>query len=185
MFVEEVEDPTIKSNHYESLVDFAVALGLERDYVLDYKGAPITRTRMAYCDWVSRERPWLEAFGAVASGEMSRGPLMIARVGDKAHLSRRTWDSLDLADEALAHWDAADEADSHEGGHGDVPFSILKQYATTEATQDGVLAAMEEFIGVTRMWSDQVGAWAFEVSGLTPPSLNGRQPVPVVLSTTG
>ena len=182
MFVEEVEDPTIKANHYESLVDFAVALGLDRDYVLEYQGAPITRTRMAYCDWVSRERPWLEAFAAVASGEMSRGPRMIARVGEKAHLSRRTWDRLSLSDDALAHWDAADEADSHEGGHGDVPFEIIQRYAANEAEQDGVLAAMEEFLGVTRMWSDQIGVWAFEVSGLTPPPLNGRQPVPEVLA---
>jgi len=178
MYVEEVEDPTIAANHYESLVDFAVALGLDRPYVLGYQGAPVTRMRMAYCDWVSRQRPWLEAFAAVASGEMSRGPRMIARVGEKAHLSRRTWDALELEDEALAHWDAADEADSHEGGHGDVPFEILKTYATTAEKQEACLAAMAEFIAVTRLWSDQIGAWAFEVSGLEPPPLTGRQPLP-------
>ncbi|MDH3239979.1 MAG: iron-containing redox enzyme family protein [Alphaproteobacteria bacterium] len=179
MYVEEVEDPTIAANHYESLVDFAVALGLDRDFVLAYQGAPITRMRMAYCDWVSRQRPWLEAFAAVASGEMSRGTRMIARVGEKANLSRRTWDALKLDDKALAHWDAADEADSHEGGHGDVPFDILMTYADTAAQQDACLAAMAEFIAVTRLWSDQIGVWAFEVSGLEPPPLTGRQPRPV------
>jgi pyrroloquinoline quinone (PQQ) biosynthesis protein C len=33
MYVEEVNDPTIRRGHYESLVDFAVALGSEREYV--------------------------------------------------------------------------------------------------------------------------------------------------------
>ena len=42
-FVEEVRDPTITTGHYESLVDFAVALGLDRDYIYNYQGAPITR----------------------------------------------------------------------------------------------------------------------------------------------
>ena len=67
-----------------------------------------------------------------------------------------------------------------------MPFRILKFYATTEAEQDACLDAMEEFIGVTRMWSDQIGIWAFEVSGLEPPPLNGRQPVPApLLSASG
>ena len=178
MYVEEVFDPTITKNHYESLVDFAVALGLDRDYVLNYQGAPITKTRMAYCDWVSRMRPWLEAFAAVASGEMSRGPKMIERMGERARLSRRTWAALDLSDQALAHWDAADEADSQEGGHGDVPFQILKDCAVTQESQDACLAAMEEFLAVTRIWSDQIGVWAFEAAGETPPPLNGRQVAP-------
>ena len=42
-FVEEVRDPTIITGHYESLVDFAVALGLDRDYIYNYQGAPITK----------------------------------------------------------------------------------------------------------------------------------------------
>ena len=45
-FVEEVRDPTIVTGHYESLVDFAVALGLDRDYIYNYQGAPVTKIRI-------------------------------------------------------------------------------------------------------------------------------------------
>lgn len=179
MVVEEVRDPTITKNHDESLVDFAVALGLDRDDVPNYGGAPITRTRRAYGDWVSRVRPWLEALPAVASGEMSRGPKTIERMGERARASRRTWAALDLSDQALAHWDATDAADSHAGGHGEPAPQILKALAVTQDSQDACLAAMEEFLAVTRIWSDQIGVWAFEAAGLTAPPSNDRQSAPV------
>ena len=78
MFVEEVKDPTIITGHYESLVDFAVALGVDRQFVYNYNGAPVTMMRVAYCDWVSRTKPWLEAFAAIAGNEVARGKAMIA-----------------------------------------------------------------------------------------------------------
>ena len=59
MYVEEVKDPTIPVGHYESLVDFAVALGVDRQFIYGYSGAPITKMRITYCDWVSRHKPWL------------------------------------------------------------------------------------------------------------------------------
>lgn len=178
LYVEEVRDPTIITGHHQSLVDFALALGIDRDYAMSNQGAPITKWRMAYCDHVSRMKPWLEAFAAVCSGEMSRGTAMIKRLGDRARLSRRTWSALKLDEKALAHWDAADEANSHEGGHGDMPITLLKKYATTQKEQDACLTAIREFQGVTRMWADQIGVWAFEAAGLTPPSLTGRQKLP-------
>jgi pyrroloquinoline quinone (PQQ) biosynthesis protein C len=46
MYVEEVEDPTITTGHYESLVDFAVALGHDRDAVYNSKGQIYTRMAM-------------------------------------------------------------------------------------------------------------------------------------------
>ncbi len=73
MFVEEVNDPTIPTGHYESLVDFVVELGAEREFVLGYTGAPITKMRVTYCDWVSRTKPWLETFACVAGNECGRG----------------------------------------------------------------------------------------------------------------
>ncbi len=176
MFVEEVKDPTITTGHYESLVDFAVALGGDRDFIYSYNGAPITAMRIAYCEWVSRQKPWLVAFAAIAGNEVARGKAMIARVGERARTSRKTWERLGLTDDALAHWDAADEADSDEGGHGDAPLEFLKEYATTREDQDACLATMKERQQVNRIWSDQIGAWAFEASGLEAPSLNGRQP---------
>jgi pyrroloquinoline quinone (PQQ) biosynthesis protein C len=181
MYVEEVKDPTIPTGHYESLVDFAVALGVDREFVHGYGGAPITKMRITYCDWVSRNKPWLEAFAAIAGNEVARGKEMIKRVGERARTSRKMWASLGLSDEALAHWDAADEADSAEGGHGDAPLEILKKYAVTQEQQDACLEAMRERQQVNRIWSDQLGVWAYEASGLKPPSLESRQPKPAPL----
>jgi pyrroloquinoline quinone (PQQ) biosynthesis protein C len=178
MYVEEVRDPTIIRGHYESLVDFVVALGADRDFVLNYKGAPITRMRIDYCDYMSRTRPWIEGFTCVAGNEVARGKEMIKRVGDQARSSRGRWAKLNLPDEALAHWDAADEADSAEGGHGDMPLTILKKYANTEELQQACLETIKERQAVNRIWGDQIGAWAYEASGLKAPSLDGRQPRP-------
>lgn len=177
MYVEEVRDPTITKGHYDSLVDFVVALGADRDFVLNYTGSPITKMRINYCDWVSRTRPWLEAFAAIAGNEVARGPEMIKRVGQTARFSRHKWDNLGLDDKALAHWDAADEADSTEGGHGDEPLDILLKYADTAEKQDAVLGAIAERQEVNRIWFDQIGIWQFEASGLTPP-VPSRQKLP-------
>ena len=62
MYVEEVTDPTIDTGHYESMVDFSVALGFERSYVYVYKGRTYTKMALAYWDRASRVWPWLEAF---------------------------------------------------------------------------------------------------------------------------
>ena len=177
MFVEEVRDPTIITGHYESLVDFTVALGADRDFVLNYTGAPITKMRTSYCDWVSRTRPWLESFAAIAGNEAARGPEMIKRTNGRARTSRHMWDSLGLSDKALAHWDAADEADSSEGGHGEIPLDILLKYADTQEKQDACLTAIADRQKINRIWFDQIGVWQFEVSGLTPPTEN-RQMMP-------
>ncbi|MBV8489430.1 MAG: iron-containing redox enzyme family protein, partial [Candidatus Eremiobacteraeota bacterium] len=91
MYVEEVHDPTITTGHYESMVDFTVALGVDRAFVHNYTGAQITKLRIVYCDWVSRNLPWLEAFAAIAGNEVARGQAMIKRVGDRARTSRDQW----------------------------------------------------------------------------------------------
>ncbi|MCZ6742121.1 MAG: iron-containing redox enzyme family protein [Alphaproteobacteria bacterium] len=178
LYVEEVNDPTITIGHHESLVDFAVALGIDRDYVMNYTGAPITKIRAEYFEHVSRTKPWLVAFAAVCSGEMTRGTKMFKRVGERATTSRSMWAPLNLSDTDLAHWDAAEVADCGEDGHGDMPYELLKKYATTQKQQDACLAAMREFQAMTRIWADQVGVWAFEAAGLEPPPLTGRQPLP-------
>jgi pyrroloquinoline quinone (PQQ) biosynthesis protein C len=180
MFVEEVRDPTVTTPHYESLVDFAVGLGLDRDFVLGWRGTPITRWRMGYCEWASK-RPWLEAFAAITASEVSRGKEMIARIGERAKSSRKLWDPLKMSDKELAHWDSAEEADSHEDGHGDLPIKILQKYATTQEQQDAALFAAQELIDVYCMWADQIGIWAFEAAGKKPPSLDGRRPGPKLI----
>lgn len=177
MFVEEVKDPTIVTGHYESLVDFAVALGVDRQYVYSYTGAPVTKMRITYCDWVSRTKPWIEGFAAIAGNEAARGKHMIKRVGERARTSRNLWKALGLSNQALAHWDAADEADSQDGGHGDEPLEILKKYADTAEKQEACLEAIRERQLVNRVWFDQIGLWAYEASGVKPPR-DGKQPIP-------
>lgn len=179
MFVEEVRDPTVVTGHYESLVDFAVALGLDRQFVYNYRGSDITRWRMGYCEWASK-RHWLEGFAAITASEVSRGKDMIARMGERAKSSRKLWDSLNLSDKELAHWDSAEEADSHEGGHGDMPIVILQKYAKSQEEQDACLFAAQELLDVYCMWADQIGVWAFQAAGLKAPSLDGRRKGPVM-----
>jgi hypothetical protein len=87
------------------------------------------------------------------------------------------WDGLALDDKALAHWDAADEADSHEGGHGTEPLDIMIEYAKTEADQDAVLKAIAERQEINRIWFDQIGIWQYQASGLEPP-VPSLQPMP-------
>lgn len=174
VYVEEVHDPTVAVGHYESMVDYTVALGADRAYIYGYTGALITKLRIVYCDWVSRTLPWIEAFTAIAGDEVAHGQAMIARVGDRARHSRRQLAALNLSDEALAHFDAADAADSEEAGHGDVPLAILKKYADTQEKQDACLHALRERQLVNRAWFDQIGVWEYEASGLTPPPLVGE-----------
>lgn len=179
MFVEEVRDPTIVTGHYESLVDFTVALGVDRSFVYNYNGAPVTQMRIAYCDWVSRTKPWLESFASIAGNEAARGKEMIAKVGEVARTSRNMWEALGLSDKELAHWDAADEADSAEGGHGDAPLEVLMKFADTDDKQNACLQAIRDRQLVNRVWFDQIGVWAYEASGLTPPrSCNQLMPRP-------
>jgi hypothetical protein len=130
--------------------------------------------RIIYCDYVSRYRPWLEAFASIAGNEVARGKAMIQRVGERARTSRKNWDKLKLNDKALAHWDAADEADSSDGGHGDAPLAILAKYADTKEKQDACLEAIRDRQHINRIWMDQIGAWSYEASGLTAPTLDGR-----------
>jgi pyrroloquinoline quinone (PQQ) biosynthesis protein C len=164
MFVEEVKDPSITTGHYESMVDFAVALGLKRDFVYGYDGAIYTRMALAYWDRASRAWPWLEAFAAVAGLEGARGPL-VKSLGRTRPMNRDVWASLGLrGKKAMAHWHAADEADTTEGGHGDLSLKILAAYADTKEKQARILAILEESMQVRWYHFDCIGRDALEAS---------------------
>ena len=135
MYVEEVSDPTIGRGHYESMVDFAEALGFDRDYVQAYGGRPYTKMALAYWDSASRSKPWLEAFAAVGGLEAARGP-SVKRLGRTTPHNRESWAPLGLPDSALEHWKAAESADFPEGGHGDATMKILAKYADSAEKQD-------------------------------------------------
>jgi len=165
MYVEEVHDPTIGTGHYESMVDFAVALGHERDWVYGYQGSVYTKMALAYWDRAARAWSWLDAFAAVAGLEAARGP-MVAALGNIASLKRSVWEPLGLSNEALEHWSAGEAADLPEGGHGDLTLKILAKHADTKEKQDRVLALLQETMQVRWLHFDNIGRDALKASGV-------------------
>ena len=170
MYVEEVTDPTIDTGHYESMVDFSVALGFERSYVYVYKGRTYTKMALAYWERASRVWPWLEAFAAVAGLEAARGPA-VAKLGNIASLNRKVWEPLGLPDEALSHWSAGEKADFPEGGHGDMTLKILAKYADDAPKQAKVLDLLHETMQIRWFHFDQIGRDALIASGVDPASV--------------
>ena len=165
MYVEEVIDPTIETGHYESMVDFAVALGADRDHVYGYQGRTYTKMALAYWDRASRVWPWLEAFAAVAGLEAARGPA-VAKLGNIASLNRAVWEPLGLDDKSLAHWSAGEAADMPESGHGDMTLKILAKYADTAEKQGRVLDLLTETMQIRWFHFDHIGRDALLASGI-------------------
>ncbi len=166
MYVEEVEDPTITTGHYESLVDFAVALGHDRDFVTSHPGRIYTRMALAYWERAARAWPWIEAFAAVCGLEAARGPA-VAKIGRVNKLTRAIWEPLGLPESALAHWSAGEAADFHEGGHGDMTLKVLAEFADTEDAQARVLKVIEETTQVRWYHFDCIGRDALKASGIS------------------
>jgi pyrroloquinoline quinone (PQQ) biosynthesis protein C len=164
MYVEEVQDPTITTNHYESMVDFAVGLGCDRTFVYGYRGRPYTKMALAYWDCAARTRPWLEAFATVAGLEAARGGA-VARLGNTVAFTRRFWEPLGLPDKALEHWSAGEVADMPEGGHADMTLKLLAKHADSEEKQAKVLACLAETMQVRWLHFDLIGRDAMAASG--------------------
>ncbi|MDX1484136.1 MAG: iron-containing redox enzyme family protein [Alphaproteobacteria bacterium] len=164
MYVEEVTDPEVENGHYESLIDFGVALGYQRDFLYAYKGAIYTRLALAYWERATRAWPWTEAFAAVAGLEAARGPLVLKR-GNCIPNNRAVWRPLGLPEEALAHWSAAEAADYSSGGHGDMTLKILSEHCTTEAQQQRILEVLAETMQVRSYHFDQIGRDALKAAG--------------------
>lgn len=163
MYVEEVKDPGISTSHYDSMANFAVALGFKRKFIDTYEGAIYTRVALAYWDRASRAWPWLEAFAAVAGLEGARGPL-VKKMGRTRPMNRAVWGRLGLNAKAMEHWQAADEADLPEGGHGDMCLKILAKYADTKEKRARVLAILEESMQVRWFHFDAIGRDAIAAS---------------------
>ncbi|MFM2130444.1 MAG: hypothetical protein RL477_1990 [Pseudomonadota bacterium] len=165
MFVEEVNDPTISRGHYESLVDFAEALGPSREEINAYKGKIYTRLAIAYWDRATRAWPWMEGFAAVAGLEAARGPAVL-KLGKARPNSRAIFKSLGLPDSAMSHWQAAEVADYGTEGHGDMTLKILSRYAKTEAEQARILEVLAETMDVRWYHFDCIGRDALRASGV-------------------
>lgn len=165
MFVEEVKDPAIDAGHYESMVDFAVATGANRQDVYDYKPSITQIMATHYWDDISRTKPWLEAFAGVGGLEFTNSAKLADRYNQTPLNSRENF--LKFADQSkmtatdMAHWEAATEADTGEDGHGQQTINILTRYADTAEKQQGVLDAMLESISVFKFQYDLIGKMAF------------------------
>ena len=164
MFVEEVRDPTVTDGHYESLVKFGIGLGLKRDDIVNYRPSISMRMALHYWDNISRTKPWLQGFAAVGGLEVSNHAELAARYGQVPLVSKKIWAPLRLPDSALTHWQAAEVADPHEGGHGEETLRILIEYARTKEEEERVKAALGESVAVFRYQYDQIGKAAIEAS---------------------
>jgi pyrroloquinoline quinone (PQQ) biosynthesis protein C len=174
MYVEEVKDPAITTGHYESMVNFAVALGFSRKFIDGYKGAIYARMALAYWDRASRAWPWLEAFAAVAGLEGARGPL-VKKMGRTRPMNKDVWGRLGLKPKAMEHWQAADEADLPEGGHGDMTLKILAKHADTAEKRARVLDILEESMQVRWYHFDAIGREAIAASTGPSRSQKGKK----------
>jgi pyrroloquinoline quinone (PQQ) biosynthesis protein C len=150
MYVEEVVDPTVKTPHYESLVQFGMALGLTRKDFAEYEPLPATIMAINYWDNVGKTKPWLEAFAAICGIEMSNSAELCARYKVKPPVLVKWWEPLGLPPEALVHWKSAEAADPGEEGHSAEPIKILIKYATTPQDEEAVLRALRETFRVKR-----------------------------------
>jgi pyrroloquinoline quinone (PQQ) biosynthesis protein C len=161
LYQEEVHDPMINRGHYDSLVDFAVSLGLDRDDVMSYSGAPHTTMAIAYWDYVSRAKPWLEAFTATGVLELLTNEELASRYNAIPLNHPRTWAPLraQVTEGALdmSHWVAAEVADCQDGGHGDQALAVLMKHADTLEKQQACLHALAESIDVFAFQYDMIG----------------------------
>lgn len=118
---------------------------------------------LAYWDRASRVWPWLDAFAAVAGLEGARGPL-VKKMGRTRPMDKSVWARLGLKEKAMEHWDAAEEADLPEGGHGDMTLKILNKFADTPEKRARVLNVLEESMQVRWSHFDAIGREAIAAS---------------------
>jgi len=157
MYVEEVKDPTIDDTHYESMVKFGEGLGLRREEILGYVPSIPMLMAVHYWDNVSRTKPWLEAFAAIGGLELTNHGELAARYGQSPLNSLKNWAPLGLDREFLTHWEAADAADPHAGGHSEETVRILVEHVDSRREAETVLAALTQSIDVFRYVYDLIG----------------------------
>jgi pyrroloquinoline quinone (PQQ) biosynthesis protein C len=164
MYVEEVVDPTVKTPHYESLLQFGLALGLTREDFAEYEPLPATIMAINYWDNVGKTKPWLEAFAAICGIEMSNNAELCARYDVRPPVLASWWEPLGLPPQALIHWKSAAAADPGEEGHSSEPIKILIKYATTAEAEEAVLRALSETFRVKRFRWDTVLSKAIDAT---------------------
>jgi len=82
-----VQDQYSQFGHLELVVRQGKSLGMSADEVLKAKPLPITRATLYSWGWITRERPWLEALGALMATEWGNDDRLFADLGGR--VSRR------------------------------------------------------------------------------------------------
>ena len=156
MYVEEVEDPTVKEGHYESLIKFGIGLGLTREQIVKHDPMPATIMAINYWDNSGKTKSWLEGFAAICGLEISNNPEVCAMYKVKSPVLKENWEPLGLPEEALTHWKSAAAADTGEESHSEEPIRILIEFAETDQDEERVLNALRESYRVKRYQRDVV-----------------------------
>jgi pyrroloquinoline-quinone synthase len=164
MYVEEVEDPTVKEGHYETLIKMGIALGLSREQITSHEPMPVTLMAINYWDNAGKTKPWLEGFAAICGIEISNNPELCAIYNVKSTSTGWAWRSLGLPEEALVHWKSAEAADTGEQGHSEEPIRILIEYARRPEDEDAVLQAISESYRVKRHRIDVIAEAAIRAT---------------------
>src|SRR5688572_11678053 len=94
MYVEEVEDPTVKEGHYESLIKFGIGLGLNREQIVKHDPMPATIMAINYWDNAGKTKSWLEGFAAVCGLEISNNPEVCEMYKVKSPVLKENWEPL-------------------------------------------------------------------------------------------
>ncbi len=157
MYVEEVEDPTINDSHYESLVNFAVAMGAARDEVYRYRPSMEMLMAVHYLDNIARTQPWLVAFAAIGGTEFANNAKLAKRHGMKPLNSRAHFEKFGFGAKELAHWDAGEAADQGDDGHGQETLNLVCKYARGAEEQQACIAALAESLAVLHHAHDAIG----------------------------
>lgn len=126
--------------HPELFLDFATALGLDRDDVLGAAPFPSTAALIHWFEYATKILPLIEGVAAInlaAEGQV---------VGAFGPFARGLQQHYGLAEHDVAFWDVHELADAE---HSDVGDHIVVRHATTEELQNRVRAAVRTSLG---MW---------------------------------
>jgi pyrroloquinoline quinone (PQQ) biosynthesis protein C len=141
---EMVQDQYSQFGHLELVVRQGKSLGMSADEVLKAKPLPITRATLYSWGWITRERPWLEALGALMATEWGNDDRLFTDLG--GGVSRREavrWmEDLGMKWKEIPNLAAHAEADEE---HGDMFLPVLAEFGSghEEKILDAARESME------------------------------------------
>jgi pyrroloquinoline quinone (PQQ) biosynthesis protein C len=152
---EVVRDPAAGTNHYELLIRFGEALGLDRSEIEAHDACVEARAAFEYWGDMARQPDWLLGFTAVNGLEILGDRTLPKRHGlsPSTGLEVDPWSGLGLSEESLEFFRVSSEADA---GHGNKSVELITRY-TPDTRADEVLAVLSETIARSRAMME--GLW--------------------------